>query len=120
MRTLLWYPKCSTCKNAKSFLDEQGISYNERDIKNENPKVEEIEKWIEKYQLDIKKLYNTSGIIYKENNLKEKLPKMNIHEKIRMLSKSGMLVKRPILIEDDFILIGFKRSEWEEKLCKKN
>ncbi len=115
MKTNLFieYPKCSTCQKAKKWLDENGIKYEDRHIVEQNPKAEELIKWIEKSGLEIKKFFNTSGLKYKELNLKEKLPNMSDNEKIKLLASDGMLVKRPILISDKVVLLGFKEKEWE-------
>lgn len=110
------YPKCSTCRKAMKWLDENNLEYEFRDIKEDNPKVEDLKEWIEKSGLDIKKFFNTSGIIYRENKLKDKLPNMTDEEKIELLATDGMLVKRPLLITEDKVLIGFKEKEYEEKL----
>ncbi len=112
------YPKCGTCKKAKKYLIDNNIKFIDRDIKLNNPTFNELELWINKYNIDIKKLFNTSGIIYREMNLKDKLPNMNIEEKIKLLSSDGMLVKRPLLISDKFILIGFKEVEYQKYLNK--
>lgn len=114
----IYYPKCSTCKKALNFLNENNIKYDKRDIKENNPSYEEIKNWLNKYQIDVNKLFNTSGNIYRELNLKDKLSYMSLDEKIKELSKNGMLVKRPIIITDDNIIIGFKEKEYQEKLCK--
>lgn len=106
------YPKCSTCKKAKKFLDDNNIKYEERNIKEENPTEIELSKWIKKYNIEIKKLFNTSGMKYRELNLKEKLPNMTDEEKIKLLATDGMLVKRPLLINEDNIVIGFKEKEY--------
>ena len=108
------YNKCSTCKRAKEYLDKNNISYIDRQIKVNNPTFNEIKKWIDKYDINIKKLFNTSGILYREMNLKDKLNNMNEDEMISVLASDGMLVKRPILVSDDKILIGFKEKEWNE------
>lgn len=115
MKTNLFieYPKCSTCQKAKKWLDENGIKYEDRHIVEQNPKAEELTKWIEKSGLEIKKFFNTSGLKYKELNLKEKLPNMSDNEKIKLLASDGMLVKRPMLINDEVVLLGFKEKEWE-------
>ena len=106
------YSKCTTCKKAKKFLDDNNIVYIDRPIKEENPTYDELKNWIKKYNIDIKKLFNTSGLIYRNLNLKDKLKDMSDDEKIKILSTDGMLVKRPILITDNMILIGFKEKEW--------
>ena len=107
------YPKCTTCKKAKSFLDQKCIRYEDRNIKEENPTKEELKVWIDKSGKDINKFFNTSGMKYRELNLKEKLKTMTDLEKIELLSTDGMLVKRPLLITDNNVLIGFKEKEWE-------
>ncbi len=111
---LLCYPKCSTCKKAQDFLDNQNISYTYRDIKIQNPSKEELKAFYEKSELDIKKFFNTSGLVYKSLNLKDKLPAMNLDEKLELLSSDGMLVKRPMLVLDNKVLVGFKESEWSD------
>ncbi|MDE5587497.1 MAG: Spx/MgsR family RNA polymerase-binding regulatory protein, partial [Bacilli bacterium] len=98
MNLFLWYPNCSTCKKAKDFLDRNKIIYQERNIKEEPPTDLEIQCWLEKYSIDLKRLWNTSGILYREKNLKNLLPTMTEEEKIKLLASNGMLVKRPILI----------------------
>lgn len=108
------YSKCTTCKKAKKFLDDNNINYIDRQIKDDNPKYDEIKEWIDKYNIDVKKLFNTSGILYREMNLKDKINNMSLDEMIKLLSTDGMLVKRPILISNDKILIGFKEKEWNE------
>ena len=110
------YPKCSTCKKAEQYLNEKKIEIEVRDIKANNPSKEELRNWIDRSGLDIKRFFNTSGLKYKELNLKEKLPQMSDEEKIELLSTDGMLVKRPILVSDDFVLVGFKHAEWERVL----
>lgn len=112
----LWYPKCSTCIKAKFYLDSVTTDYSIRDIKLENPTFDELKEWYEKSGLDIKRFFNTSGNLYKSMNLKDKLPSMSIEEKLELLSTDGMLVKRPIIVADNFVLTGFKQSEWDEKL----
>ena len=112
------YPKCSTCKNAKKYLKDNNIEFNERSIIDETPTIEELRSWIEKYNIDIKKLFNTSGLVYKNKNLKEKLPKMKDEEKLKLLSSNGMLIKRPLLICDDKILIGYKEKEYNQLVEK--
>ncbi len=110
---LICYPKCSTCKKAEDFLKEKGVSYTYRDIKTNNPTKEELKSFYDKSKLDIKKFFNTSGLVYKSLNLKEKLDSMTLDEKLEILSSDGMLVKRPLLILEDKVLVGFKASEWE-------
>lgn len=113
---LIYYPKCSTCINAKKWLDEKGLSYTERCIKEKNPTAAEIKKWHKKSGLPLKKFFNTSGLVYRELNLKEKLPNMTEDEMYELLASDGMLVKRPLLITETSILIGFKVKEWETEL----
>lgn len=110
------YPKCSTCKKARQWLEGKEIAYNSRSIKEENPSKEELKEWHEKSGLDIKRFFNTSGILYKEMQLKDKLPGMTMEEKYELLATDGMLVKRPIAVSGDLVLVGFKEGEWEEKL----
>lgn len=110
------YPKCSTCKNAKKWLIQNNIEFDDRNIVENTPTKEELEKWIKQSKKEIKKFFNTSGFKYKELNLKEKLPNMTDKEKIELLSSDGMLIKRPLLITDKEILVGFKEKEWEEVL----
>lgn len=112
---LICYPRCGTCKKAQAWLDEKGIAYTYRDIKEDNPSLEELTAWYEKSGLDIKRFFNTSGLLYKSMELKDKLPSMSVEEKLSLLSTDGMLVKRPILVADDFVLVGFKEKEWAEK-----
>lgn len=113
---LIEYPKCSTCKKAKKWLEEQGFVFTERDITKETPTVDEIKKYLEMSKYPVKKFFNTSGILYKEYDLKKKLDFMTEEEKITLLSEHGMLIKRPILVMENMILVGFKQNEWEEKL----
>ncbi len=110
------YPKCSTCKNAKKWLIQNNIEFEDRNIVENTPTKEELEKWIKQSKKEFKKFFNTSGLKYKELNLKEKLPNMTDKEKIELLSSDGMLIKRPLLITDKEILVGFKEKEWEEVL----
>ena len=110
------YPKCSTCKRAKKWLEENNIDFIERNIVEEIPKVEELNEWIKKSEQEIKKWFNTSGLRYKELNLKEKLDTMNDKEKIELLASDGMLIKRPILVSDKGIFIGFKEDNWKQLL----
>ena len=110
------YPKCTTCQKAKAWLAEQGIAADVRDIKLENPTAEELQKWWQMSGLPLKKFFNTSGLQYKALGLKDKLPTMTEEEQIALLATDGMLVKRPILVGEDFVLVGFRQKEWEEKL----
>ena len=114
--TFICYPKCTTCQKAQKWLDENGISYTFRDIKMENPTYEELSMWHQRSGLPLKKFYNTSGLLYKSMGLKDKLPEMSEDEMLKLLAADGMLVKRPLLIGEDFALPGFKVKEWEEKL----
>ena len=111
---LVWYPKCSTCQKAKKYLEDNKISFEERHIVEETPSKQELETWIKQSGLEIKKFFNTSGLKYKELNLKEKLPNMTEKEKIQLLSSNGMLIKRPLFINDKKVLVGFKEKEWRE------
>ena len=106
------YPKCSTCQKAKKWLEQNNIEFDDRHIVENNPTKDELRKWIKQSGYDIKKFFNTSGMKYKELNLKEKLPNMTDEEKIEVLSTDGMLVKRPLVITDKIILVGFKEKEW--------
>ena len=110
------YPKCTTCQKARKWLEEQGVSYVLRDIKTENPSYEELEAWYRRSGLPLKKFFNTSGLLYKSMALKEKLPEMSEDEMLKLLAADGMLVKRPLLVGDDFVLVGFKEAEWAECL----
>ena len=110
------YPKCSTCQNANKWLDEQEIKYTERHIVENNPSYEELKEWYNKSGLPLKRFFNTSGLLYKEMQLKDKLPTMNEEEQIKLLATNGMLVKRPLVVNGDMVLIGFKEAEWAEKL----
>lgn len=112
----LEYPPCSTCKKAKKWLDDHGVSYEARHIKEQNPTASELKEWYEKSGLELKKFFNTSGMKYKELGLKDKLPNMSDEEKLELLGTDGMLVKRPLMIGNDFVLVGFKEKEWEERL----
>ena len=106
------YPKCSTCKRAKKYLVDRGIAFQDRHIVEENPTEEELTKWIGMSGLPVKKFFNTSGMKYKEMRLKDRLPDMSQEEQIRLLASDGMLVKRPLLIDGDRILVGFKEKDW--------
>lgn len=110
------YPKCSTCQKAKKYLDSKGAVYESRHIAEERPTAGEIKMWHEKSGLPLKKFFNTSGLKYKELQLKDKLPGMNEEEQIELLASDGMLVKRPILVGEDFVLVGFKEADWERRL----
>ena len=114
----LYYPKCSTCMKAKKWLEEKGIEYELRDIKTENPTADELRDWWKKSGLPLKRFFNTSGNLYKEMKLKDKLPEMSEEEQINLLASDGMLVKRPILVDDEKVLVGFRQQEWEEKLSQ--
>ena len=113
---VLVYRKCSTCIKALKWLDANGVQYEERAIVENNPTYEELKEWYGKSGLPLKKFFNTSGLLYKSMNLKDKLPEMTEEEQYALLSTDGMLVKRPIIVHDDFVLVGFKESEWNEKL----
>ena len=110
------YPPCSTCQKAKKWLDANGIDYVNRHIKEENPTYEELKTWYDRSGLPLKKFFNTSGLLYKSLNLKERLPTMTEDEQLQLLSSDGMLVKRPLLVTEDIVLIGFKESQWETLL----
>lgn len=114
MVKFICYPRCTTCQRAEKWLKERGIPYELRDIKTENPTKEELWDWYKKSGLPLKKFFNTSGLLYKSLALKEKLPTMSEEEQIELLSTDGMLVKRPILITDTLVLVGFKEQEWEK------
>ncbi|MDO5519512.1 MAG: arsenate reductase family protein [bacterium] len=113
----LEYPKCTTCKKAKKWLTDHEVSFEDRDIKEENPNAEELKEWFGKSGMPLKKFFNTSGNVYKELQLKDKLPTMSEEEQLELLATNGMLVKRPLVIGEDFVLIGFKEADWEEKLA---
>lgn len=115
-RLFIQYPKCTTCKKAKKFLDENNIKYEDRHIVENNPTKEELKSWIELSGLDVKKFFNTSGILYREMQLKDRLKNMSNLEAIELLSTNGMLVKRPLLIQEDRISIGFKEDEYRSIL----
>ena len=114
----LCYPKCTTCKKALKWMDENVISYELRDIKEENPTLEELTEWYHRSQLPLKRFFNTSGLLYKEMKLKDRLPGMSEEEQLSLLATDGMLVKRPLLVGEDFVLTGFKEALWAEKLGK--
>ncbi|MBQ9658769.1 MAG: arsenate reductase family protein [Clostridia bacterium] len=108
------YPKCSTCKKAKNWLEENNISFEERNIVEETPTVQELNEWIEKSGMDIKKWFNTSGVKYRELNLKEKLVSMTYQDKIKLLASDGMIIKRPLLIYSNGVFIGFNEDRWKK------
>lgn len=116
MLTFICYPKCTTCQKAKAWLDSQGVAYDLRDIKLQNPTLEELTAWYQKSGLPLKKFFNTSGLLYKSMELKTKLPTMTEDEMLALLATDGMLVKRPLLIGDEFVLVGFKDARWAEVL----
>ena len=108
------YPKCSTCRKAKKWLDGHQITYTDRHIVEDNPTYGELKEWYDKSELPLRKFFNTSGLLYKEMKLKDRLPSMSEDEQLRLLATDGMLVKRPILVTEDKILVGFKEAEWAE------
>ena len=110
------YPKCTTCQKAKKWLDASGVAYDERHIKDNNPTIDELKVWHKQSGLPLKRFFNTSGLQYKALNLKDKLPAMSEAEQFALLASDGMLVKRPLLIGDDFVLVGFKEDEWQARL----
>lgn len=112
----LEYPKCSTCKKAKKWLEEHQVAFTDRHIVEQNPTAEELKAWHEKSGLVLKKFFNTSGMIYRQEGLKDQLPNMSEEEQYQLLATNGMLVKRPLVIGEDFVLVGFKEKEWEETL----
>lgn len=114
----LCYPKCSTCQKAKRWLEENGVAFDERNIKENNPTLEELTAWYQKSGLPLKKFFNTSGLQYKALQLKDKLPAMSEAEQLALLATDGMLVKRPLLVGDDFVLTGFKEVDWAAILEK--
>lgn len=116
MMTFVCYPKCTTCQKARKWLDENKIDYEVRDIKTENPSAEELATWYKTSGLPLKKFFNTSGLLYKSMNLKEKLPGMSEDEMLKLLATDGILVKRPLVISDGVVLVGFKEADWEKQL----
>mgnify|MGYP001851275465 FL=1 len=112
----LEYPPCSTCKKARKWLEEHQISFTARHIKEDNPTEEELKEWHKKSGLPLKRFFNTSGLVYKNLSLKDKLPQMAEEEQYQLLATDGMLVKRPLVIGTDFVLVGFKEKEWEDRL----
>ena len=116
MLTFICYPKCTTCHKAKKWLDDNEIQCEIRDIKENNPSLEELSKWHKMSGLPLKSFFNTSGLLYKSMELKAKLPTMSEEEQLKLLATDGMLVKRPVVIDKDFVLVGFKEKEWSERL----
>ena len=116
MIKFICYPKCTTCQKAKKWLDDNNVEYNLRDIKIENPSIDELCNWHKVSGLPLKKFFNTSGLLYKSMELKDKLPNMSEEEQLNLLVTDGMLVKRPLVIGRDFVLVGFKEDEWKERL----
>lgn len=114
MMKFICYPKCTTCQRAKKWLDDHGIAYELRDIKLDNPTLAELTEWYKKSGVPLKKFFNTSGLLYKSLDLKNKLPTMSESEMLELLASNGMLVKRPIAVSDDFVLLGFKEEEYEK------
>lgn len=110
------YPKCSTCQKAKKWLETHNIAYTSRHIVDDRPTYEELKQWYEKSGLSLKKFFNTSGLVYRDMQLKDKLSAMSEDEQLKLLATNGMLVKRPLIVDDNRILVGFKESEWTEKL----
>lgn len=110
------YPKCTTCQKAKKWLESQGIAYTERNIAEENPTYAELKEWYKKSGLPLKRFFNTSGLLYKSMQLKDKLPEMSEEEQLKFLATDGMLVKRPLVVDGDNVLTGFKEAEWTEKM----
>ena len=116
---VLVYRKCSTCLKALKWLEEHNVEFEERPIVDENPTYEELKVWYEKSGLPLKKFFNTSGLLYKEMGLKDKLGDMTEDEQLKLLATNGMLVKRPLVVGEDFVLTGFREKEWEEKMCSR-
>lgn len=114
------YPKCSTCQKAKKWLNEHNVEYTERHIAEETPTYDELKEWYEKSGQPLRKFFNTSGKLYKEMQLKDKLPSMSEEEQLRLLSTNGMLVKRPILVTGDKVLVGFREAEWDDVIRSEN
>lgn len=113
---VLVYRKCSTCLKALKWLEEKGVEFDERPIVEENPTYEELKEWHAKSGLPLKKFFNTSGLLYKDMGLKDKLPHMSEEEQLKLLATNGMLVKRPLVVGEDFVLTGFREKDWEEKV----
>ncbi|MCR5303672.1 MAG: arsenate reductase family protein [Lachnospiraceae bacterium] len=118
MNTFICYDRCTTCKKAQKWLDDNGISYSTRPIKEENPTAEELKGWIKKSGKPVNKFFNTSGQLYRSMGVKDKLPDMTEDEILSLLSSDGMMVKRPLLITDSAVLVGFKEAEWKEVLLE--
>ena len=116
VNVFICYDRCGTCKKAEKWLRDKGIEYSKRPIKEDNPTCDELKAWQEKSGLPIKKLFNTSGTLYREMNLKDRLPNMTDEEMVQLLSTDGLLVKRPIMVTDDCVLVGFKEADWAEKI----
>lgn len=116
MNTFICYDRCSTCKKAEKWLDTHGVSYEKRPIKEQNPTAKELKAWIKQSGLPAKKFFNTNGMLYREMELKDKIPTMSEDEMIAVLATDGMLVKRPLLVADNTVLVGFKEAEWEQLL----
>ena len=116
MIKFICYPKCTTCQKAKKWLDDNKIEYELRDIKEDNPSLEELTDWYKMSGLPLKKFFNTSGLLYKSMELKDKLPAMSDEEQLKLLATDGMLVKRPLVIGENFVLVGFKEFEWGEQI----
>lgn len=114
--TFVCYPKCTTCQKAQKWLEEKGISHELRDIKTKNPSAQELEQWYRRSGLPLKKFFNTSGLLYKSMELKDKLPGMTEGEMLHLLATDGMLVKRPLLVGEETVLVGFKEAEWAQRL----
>lgn len=119
MMLFIEYPRCSTCRKAKKWLDEHGLEYTDRHIVEDNPTYDELKKWHKKSGLPLNRFFNTSGTVYKEMKLKDKLPGMSDEEQLKLLASNGMLVKRPLIIKDETILVGFNEAEWLKKLTDK-
>lgn len=118
MIKFICYPKCTTCRKARKWLDDNQIKYEFRDIKLDNPTLDELTEWYKKSGLSLKKFFNTSGLLYKSLDLKTKIPNMTEDEMLNLLATDGMLVKRPLIVGDDFVLVGFKETEWNTRLVK--
>ena len=116
MLTFICYPKCTTCQKARKWLEARGVKYAVRDIKTDNPTYEKFADWFRRSSLPLRKFFNTSGLLYKSLALKDKLPAMNENEQLQLLATDGLLVKRPLLVGDDFVLVGFKEEVWSERL----